>query len=109
MDTKEALDILMDSMVTMAAESDQVCFLKYQGIKLFISFFFCLQKTIMGLRSNRVRRVRPQLTIRDQPINMNTTIKLDYVHDKFQFNYKVAFLFDKVVLDTSQIMKYSPS
>ena len=38
MDTKEALDILMDSMVTMAAESDQVCFLKHQGIKLFISF-----------------------------------------------------------------------
>ena len=38
MDTKEALDIHMDSMVTMAAESDQVCFLKHQGIKLFISF-----------------------------------------------------------------------
>ena len=31
------------------------------------------------------------------------------VHDKFQFNYKVKSLFDKVVLDTSQIMKYSPS
>ena len=38
MDTKEALDIHMDSMVTMAAESDQVCFPKHQGIKLFISF-----------------------------------------------------------------------
>ena len=36
MDTKEALDIHMDSMVTMAAESDQVCFVEYKGMN-FIS------------------------------------------------------------------------
>ena len=42
MDTKEVLDTPMDSMVTMAAESDQVCLLQMSVVNESILIIFSI-------------------------------------------------------------------